>query len=774
VGLMGGVSVGDVSLGVEFGGPATEGEGSASATDGGERDATRRSLLYRWGMVVAQRPRGVLAAAVCLLVLSAALIPSLQRSLGPPNLQVQGSDSARVEGIRERNFPALGSEIDGLVFYAHDQLASEGKYKRAIAVAVSAMRHQPGVQSVLGPYDTSAEGLIAAGEHAAVAVVKLTGSISARFTRTIGLQAAATRAVAGSGVHAWLTGVSPATKDNIGVTQSDLGRAETIGLPVALLVLLLAMGAAIPAMLPLMVGVAGLVLTYGALAVLTLFFHLGSQQVAIVTLVGLSIGIDYAMFIISRFREELARARGSDGRCTEETVAHAVGVALATSGRTIVISGAVIALSLVALFVVSIEELRQLPISVVVVVACTLVVALTLLPATLALLGERINRGALPRRLRPASAEAPIDPGKPGGWARWAQLMMRHPILAVGISTAVLVIAATPVFDLRYGFNVGILTDSSTNSGKGAEIMRESFSPGALGPIEIAISGRGGTGAGSDVVAARMLRHELEGDSRVDVVKEERSGFGVLLLAVSSVNVDSSAATSLVQQIRTEMAPRLHASGGPAVLVGGATALTVDFTNEMRAKTPLVLALMLGLSLLLLMVVFRSIVLPIKAVLMNLLATAATLGIVVFVFQQGHGEHLLGFTSTGFIQSPLPLTVLILLYGLSMDYEVFLARRAQEEWRRTGDNRQAIAGGLAHTARPISAAAAIMVAIFGSAAGAGFLELKELGFALALAIALDATLVRLVLVPALMRLFGPWNWWLPERLEQALPGGEPH
>jgi RND superfamily putative drug exporter len=760
-------------LGTDLKAMSTEAASAASALDGNEYDAIRQMRLYRWGVMVARRRRAVLVLSVLLLTLSAALIPSLQRALGPPNLQVLGSDSARVEGIRERSFPTLGSETDELVLYSSNRLAGEHVYRRAIASAVSAMRQQKGVQSVLSPYDPSAEGLIADGEHAAVAAVTLTGNITERFTRTAGLQTAATRAVAGSGVHAWLTGFSPLARDHIEVLQSDLRRAEVIGLPLAFLILLLAMGAAIPAMLPLMVGVSGFVLTCGWLAVLTNLMHIGGQLMAIVTLVGLSIGIDYAMFIVSRFREELARAHGEDRHCAEETVADAVGVALATSGRTIVISGLVMALSMVSLLVLDMGEFRQLPIGILVVVACMLVAALTLLPAMLALLGERINRGALPRRLRSLGKQGQTAPGRPEGWAGWAQLVMRHPILAIGIPTVVLVIAATPVLGLRFGFSADILTDNVTNAGQGAEVLTDSFSPGATGPLQIVISGgRGGTGTGSTVAGARTLTHELEGDSRVDGVLEQRSKFGVLLLAVPSVPVDSAAATSLVGHIRGDLARRIRAHGGPTVLVGGVTALTIDFTNEMRAKFPLVLGLMLGLSLLYLMVVFRSIVLPIKAVLMNLLVTAAAMGTVVFVFQQGHGEHLLGFTSTGFVQASLPLTVLILLYGLSMDYEVFLVSRAQEEWVRTHDNRLAIAGGLAHTARPISAAAGIMVVIFGSSVSANFLELKELGFALALAIALDATLVRLILVPALMRLFGPWNWWLPEPLARVLPGGE--
>jgi RND superfamily putative drug exporter len=221
------------------------------------------------------------------------------------------------------------------------------------------------------------------------------------------------------------------------------------------------------------------------------------------------------------------------------------------------------------------------------------------------------------------------------------------------------------------------------------------------------------------------------------------------------------------------IAPELHARWGVTVLSGGATAIMLDLAHETSVRFPVVLALILGLSLIFLLIVFRSPLLAVKAVLMNLLATGAMLGIVVYVFQEGHGQRLFGFTSTGFIQCFVPLTVFALVYGLSMDYEVFLIRRIQEEWKRTHENRRSVAIGVEHTARPIAAAAAIMVAVFGSFVTANLLELKQLGFAVAVGIAIDATVIRLVLVPALMRVFGSWNWWMPARLERILPKLEP-
>jgi putative drug exporter of the RND superfamily len=244
---------------------------------------------------------------------------------------------------------------------------------------------------------------------------------------------------------------------------------------------------------------------------------------------------------------------------------------------------------------------------------------------------------------------------------------------------------------------------------------------------------------------------------------------GALLSVVPTVPVDSPAAYALVRRIRGDLAPSLHARDGMDVLVGGALAQAVDISDVTSAKLPLVIILTLGMALTFLLMVFRSVVLPIKAVAMNVLATGATLGMVVLIFQDGHGESLLDFSSPGFIQSFLPISIFVLLFGLSMDYEVFLIRRMQEAWRKTGNNQLSVASGMEHTARPISAAAAIMVAVFGSFLTASVLELKEFGFALAVAIAIDATLIRLLLVPALMRLLGDRNWWLPQGLGRVLP-----
>ncbi len=738
----------------------------------------RSSGAYRWGVAMVNHRRVVLTLWVLALIVSAALYPSLRRALGAPDYLVSGSQSARVEQLVARDFPDVGTEDDALVFYSHRYTASDRTYSRFIASLVATIGHKQGVKGVLSPFSTEAVGQISSDEHAAVAAVALSGDVQHRFENAGRLQAAVQHAVraSGAGVEAWLTGYSPVTKDLVQVQTHDVERAEAIGVPVALLALLIALGSLCAALVPLLLAGAGLLFTYGVLAIVIKFSHFDNFLLSIVAMVGVGIGIDYTLIIVSRFREELARRapHAGEGQTHDEQVhvAGAVGVAIATAGRTILLSGVICALAITAMLVLRAAVFREITVGVMAVVACTLLAALTLLPALLGALGHRIDRGRLPARMQPANA-LPSDPSRPGGWARWALAMMRHPFPAIVVSTVVLLLAAVPVLGLRYGLNLGVFAVSEAPSGRGEQVLAHYFAPGAVSPARIVITANGGSANAADVMAAKELTETLEHDPRVAGVGERRSQAGVLLNVVTAVPVDSSAASALILHLRRDLAPKLRARWGVTVLAGGATGVMVDLAHETSVRFPLVLSLVLGMSLIFLLIVFRSPILAFKAILMNLLATGAMLGVVIYVFQDGHGQQLFGFTSTGFIQCFVPLTVFALVYGLSMDYEVFLIRRIQEEWRRTHDNRRSVATGVEHTARPIAAAATIMVAVFGSFLTANLLELKQLGFAIAVGIAIDASLIRLVLVPALMRVFGDWNWWLPGWLDRVLPNLEP-
>jgi putative drug exporter of the RND superfamily len=721
---------------------------------------------------MSRRRGAVLLAWGALLLACFALFPSLAKDLSAPDYSVDGSQSAEVERMLDRpGFGASGSEHDSIVFYSARRRASSAAFRAQVAHVLSVVRSQTGVRSVSNPY-LGARSSISADGQAAVAAVGLGGDGRARFAHAQSIQKAIARASRG-GVQAWLTGFSAVAKDLAEVEKRDSERAEALGVPVALAILLVALGAAAAALIPLAIAGAGLVLTFGVIALLAMALRIDAFLLSLVTMIGVGIGIDYSLFVVARFREELARLP-ADPRRERRRVNRAIGVAIATSGRTILYSGAIVMLALTSLLAIPAPIFREFVIGTVASVVCALATALTLLPALLAHLGERVNAG----RLSLARSRAGSQPGVGEGssWARWARAMMRRP-LTVALSVSVLLVAlAMPVHDLKYGLNVGLSSLTSTPSGKAVQVLARSFSPGMAGPVEVVLPAAGdrhATQAAGDrhttQAAARYLARSLRADRRVASVAIQSFRDGAVVTVVPSVPVDSSAASALVRRLRGPVAAAVLARTGVRTLVGGWSGQAVDVTDQTVAKLPVVVAITLGVALLFLLVVFRSVLLPLKAVAMNLLATGAALGLVVFVFQQGHGGSLLSFSTPGYLQTFLPICMFVLLFGLSMDYEVFLIRRIQESWRTSGDNEGAVVSGIAHTARPISAAAGIMVVVFGSFVTASILELKQFGFALAAAIAIDVTLIRLMLVPALMRMLGERNWWLPRWLERALP-----
>ncbi|MGD2052098.1 MAG: MMPL family transporter [Acidimicrobiia bacterium] len=757
-------------------------------------------LPHRFALWVSRHYRAVLAVWGVVLVASAAAYPVLQRELAPITYSVPGSDSEQVISLVGTHFSEVGSEQDVVAFSSAGTTVDDAAYADYINAVVTKVEGQPGVVSVLSPLDATAQGQVSADRHAAVAVIGLSGTPVQVANRASDLTKAIATVTPPQGVEGYLTGISPISNDLFEVEIADIDRAEAIGIPIAVIVLILALGTVVAGLLPLFSALGGLLLLYGVLTLLTPLAGFDSFLLSLVTMLSIGIGIDYALFIVSRFREELPAGT----RRGDPAVAEAIATSLASSGRTVLFSGAIVMASLLSLFVVRSHSFQEMATGAVLTVICTLLAAWTLLPALLRLIGPATGRGALPGSLGapPRRVDAMAHPG---GWARWAHLVMARPLIALP-GLVVLVIMALPMFHLTTGIDLGVASLANTDSGKAQAILSESFSPGAMAPIEILVSHPGsGPLDEQDLATVQQLTQTISADSRVASVVSLSSVFagsgittpaqvaGALsqasqipdigqllnvangsdrtLISVVPVDaVDSENVIHLVQDLRDTTVPQATSqAGSPQVLVGGMTAQFVDLSAEVRTKLPIVVAIVLTLSFLYLLVVFRSILLPAKAVLMNLLATGASFGLVTWVFQDGHGSGLLGFVSPGYIQVYLPVIVFAVLFGLSMDYEVFLVRRMGEEWERTHDNRHAVANGLAHTARPIAAAATIMAAVFGSFMIANVLELKQFGLALSAAVVLDATLIRLLIVPATMRIAGNANWWLPRWLDRLLP-----
>ncbi len=763
----------------------------------------RASFPTRWGTWVARHRWHVLVGWGVLVVVAALAYPHLDSSLSASDYSATGSDSAKVAHTLATDFTAAGGEQDVVVFDSDTSTIKDAAYQQTVNKVNAALKNEKDVVAVLGPTDPGAQGQVSADGRAALTSLGLSGNDRERGALAEHLQHVVSTTAGSGAVKAYLTGYSPTANDLTAVETSDTERAESIGIPIALIVLLFALAAVVAGLIPLGAALVALMATYGVLSLLITFTPFDAFLLSIVTMIGVGISIDYSLFITTRFREELAKGH-REGR--DDAVTNAVGVAMATSGRTVLFSGTIVAISLFSLYVVSSPIFHGMAWGAVLVVVCTLFTAWTMLPALLAALGDHVNTWQLPKRFRPAEESAEDQRARPSGWARWAHTVLRHPWLAIP-ALALLVLFALPTFGIKLGIDLGISSISNTPSGKGEIVLANSFSPGVLSPIQILATHQGsGSLSANDLTTIDNLTTSLAKDPRVaaaysistalketggqltpqalttfaqdpstktvaaQMVNTANGSNRTVITVISKDAIDSTNATNLVNGLRTDTIPAYTAKAGPEMLVGGATAQFSDLADETWSKLPVVMAMVLSLSFLYLLIVFRSVLIPVKAVLMNLLATGAAFGLTTWVFQGDHLSGVFNFTSVGYVQVYLPIFVFALLFGLSMDYEVFLMSRMREEWDRTHDNDEAVAAGIAHTGRAITAAALIMAAVFGCFLVADVLELKEFGWALAVAVVLDATLVRLLLVPAIMKVMGgKANWWLPRWLDRILP-----
>ncbi|MEV6070695.1 MMPL family transporter [Nocardia sp. NPDC052001] len=710
-------------------------------------------MVGRVGMFMARHRRTVLGVWLLLVIGCAAAYPALHSRLGAPDYSVPGSESKRVEQLAAQHFSQLGVEQDLIVFHSASHTADSPEFRTVIDSALTAARAIPGIAGAIGPFEGNAALQISADRHTAFGIVGLNGEMTERVDLAGRLQTALDP-VGANGIQVAVTGYSPVQGELMRMETADLQRGESIGLPVAALVLVLALGAMVAATIPITVTGAGIAVAVGVLFGLTSLLTFDSLVLSVATMIGTGTAIDYAMFIVSRFNEELTKREVRD-RKARTRIDAAVGAALDTTGRTILASGLIVMISLCALTVVGLPMLNGVAIGVVTAVLATLAAACTLLPAVLSLLGPAINRGALPARLRPAETRAAVTST---AWTRWAHLVMGRPVLFGVAGVAVLAIAAAPLAGMKYGIDMALGSLGDRPAGQATQLIRSEFGPGLLSPIQVVLTGPDDTAlSGSGFVDANRFVAELDRDPRIASVLPQTADGRMLAMVVPKDSFDSTAVADLTTDIRS----RASTVDSATISVGGVSATFADVSELITSRFPWVIVLVLTVSMAFLVFAFRSIVLAVKAIALNLLATGAALGITVAVFQRGIGESLLGFHSAGFLQVYLPMLVFAVLFGLSMDYEVFLVRRMKEAWERNPDNAAAVAEGLQHTARPITAAAAIMVAVFASFVTADVLELEQIGFALAVAVTIDAVIVRLILVPAFMQLFGRWNWWLP-------------
>ncbi len=714
-------------------------------------------MLERWGRFVHRRRWAVLGASLAMLALSGVLLGQ-GGDLGNPDT-IPSTESGRASQLLSSELPRPSGAPTGasftLVFRSETLAVADAAYRQAVIDALAPLRGDARVTSIRTYYDapTPQSGLLSRDGHGMLAFVQLKDPRSVAEAYFEDLRSL----VRSDGLAVLATGGLPINRDFDVILDRDLQRAEIVSLPVALILMLIVFGTVVGALVPLGVGLLAIVGGLGGVFFLTRFTDVSTYALNIVTLIGLGTSIDYSLFVVARFREELGA-----GASREDALARS----MATAGRAVVFSGLTVAIGLSGLLFFEGTFLASLGLAGAIVVAVAVVYALTFLPALLAILGSRVNawRLPLPRRAQRGS----------GLWHSIATAVMRRPLLVLVPTVAFVLAAGSPFLHIRLANADTTALPPQSESRRGYDMLVRDFPGQEQSSMTIVVYFADGdplrAGRDAEVFALSRkiagLRDVLsvtapfDASGRVD--REAVTGPHIVVMrAVTARPGASDEARDLVRAIRALPDP-----AGGEVLVTGQSAFdidTIDFiaTHAIRAVAFIVLLTYVALFLLL-----GSVVLPLKAVLMNLLSISASFGAMVWVFVEGHFSQLMNFTPQA-LDPSVPVILFCIVFGLSMDYEVLLLSRIQEEYKRTGDNTHAVAEGLERSGRLITAAAAIMVAVFTGFALADVVIIKSIGLGMAVAVALDATLVRALIVPAAMRLLGDLNWWAPSPIARA-------
>ena len=742
-------------------------------------------MFTRWGAFVYRFRRPVALLAVIVAVASMTLASQASSALSSGGWLDANSESANVSARLDTEFGAGKSSVVAL-FRSNvpGADATSPGFQAAIATATTGLSAVPDVIGVVGHAQTGDPRFISKGGDAAYFVVQLdlTDEDSVKVVDAI---RAAIQPPAGYSVQ--LTGYGPITKDSAAQSEKDLQKAEIVSLPVVAIVLILVCASIVAAGMPLLV--AGLAIPTSLALV-----YIVAQQVEmsifvlnIATMLGLALAIDYSLFIVSRFREELRRGR---------SVGHAVERAVATAGKAVAFSGMAVAIGLSGLLLFKAPAIRSIGIAGALVVLCSVVFALTFLPAVLGLLGHRVNAWSLHglrHRFRPIADG--VEVARSTRWERVARGVMRRPIAVLVPTLAILLIAGSPFLRLVQGVPGAEIYPPGVESRDAYVALQTEFSPGETTPIIIladvtgspasldniraidAYAGRVDALEGIDRVESPFIIHDpatgtlltpdqvatlyaLPAGQRPagldELLDRYVRGSTVRLDAISPLPPSRPAATGLVPEIRA-----IDPGIGITTQVGGGAAIGHDFLASQAERAPYAVGLTLLASGAILFLLFGSVILPVKAVIMTLLSIMASFGAMVWIFQEGNLSGVLNFTPLGYTIAGNPIIMFSIIFGLSMDYEVLLLSRIQESYRRTGDNTASVAEGLARTAGVITGAALIMVCVFAAFALAEVITIKSIGVGMAIAVFVDATIVRVLLVPATMRLMGKWNWWAP-------------
>ncbi len=729
-----------------------------------------RDGMTRLAGVLGRRRRWVLAAWVAIVVLALPFAAKQTEHLTGGGFDVPGSESKAVADSMQGVFPQESGGVAVLLRAAPAASAAE----RAAAVE----RVQREVAAVAGISLAPAVARRAELQlrRSGEALVPIASSVppDALIDPAVDLREALDPGTATGGVMLYLAGQPTVWAGMQELSKEDLQKAEASGFPIVALILLVVFGSLAAAVLPLALGFVSVIVTGALIYFISLQMSTSVFVTNMASMIGIGVAIDYSLFILARYREE--RRAGRD--CEE-----ARSEALATSGLAVAFSGLAVIVSLAGLWMVDNQALRSMALGAMTVVAVSILTATTLLPALIAMLGDRVMPGGLVARVlrffkhtvlrRPRPASATVAAG-PGFWDRWARRIMARPVaFAVG-SAAVLLLLASPVLSMETGTTALQQFPKDSDVRVGNELVSAQLGGGA-DPIQVVATFSGEADRPALAAFGRELRAEPGISAVAPPVYAENA---VLIEATSTAASDTEATRALVERLRESFVPTTALAAAATVDIGGETARTDDVRHQISGSFWKIVGFVLAFSFVVLMVMLRSLLLPLKAVVMNLLSIGAAFGVLVAIFQWGWLDSVLGFESLGALDTINVPLIFAIVFGLSMDYEVFLMSRIRERYLIHGDNERAVAEGLASSARTISSAALIMSSVFAVFVLTGVPSIKELGLGCAIAIALDATLVRLILVPAAMKLMGKWNWWMPSWLDRILPrlsfeGGEP-
>ncbi|MEA2842350.1 MAG: putative drug exporter of the superfamily, partial [Actinomycetota bacterium] len=531
------------------------------------------------------------------------------------------------------------------------------------------------------------------------------------------------------------------------------GSSEGAGTLAAIVILLIAFGSVLAMGLPILTAVMGIGIGLAIIEVLANVVDVPNFTSIVAAMIGLGVGIDYALFIVTRYREGLHAGMDPE---------RATVVAISTAGRAVLFAGTTVVISVLGMLLMNLPFLEGVAVGSAAVVLVTMIGSVTLLPAMLGFVGTNIDRWKVPFVGRGGHDH------RAGFWFRWSRLIQRRPWIFFGAGLVALLLLAAPIFSLRLGFPGDESAPDSRTSRRAYDLYTAGFGPGFAAPLLMVVELPGGQGVATVGQLETRLR-TAEGVAAATPARLNAAGDTAVITVFPTTSGTSEKTVELVNRLRNEVIPTVVAGTPVTVSVGGPNASFIDQSQAITDRLPIFIAVVVGLSFLLLMAVFRSVLVALKAAVMNLLSIAAAYGVLVAVAQWGWGKDLFGISATGPIANFIPMMMFAILFGLSMDYEVFLLSRIREEYVKTGDNGLAVADGLASTARVITAAAAIMIMVFLSFVLGPELVIKQIGLGLAVAILIDATLVRMVLVPATMELLGKANWWLPRWLDRLLP-----